>query len=405
MLSSMGVEVVDERPYALEGLERESMIYEFGLRYGEQLPQRLARAVPGRAAGRVGRLQRERRLQRAGARRRADLAAGDRAARVREVHAPGQQPVRAGLHRGRAARERRHHPAAWSPSSRRGSTPSVDRPARRGATEAEEEIERRILAASTTWPASTTTGSCAPTSPTSRRRCAPTTSSAGPTRRAGGPHTYMSFKLEPTAIPDLPRAAAQVRDLRLLTAGRGRAPAVRCRRARRPALVGPARGLPHRGARPGQGADGEEHRDRAGRREGRLLLQAAARPGRPRRVAGRGRRLLQDVHLRAARHHRQPGRRRDGAARATSFATTATTPTWWSRPTRAPRRSPTSPTASRRTTASGSATRSPAVARSATTTRRWASPPAARGSRCSGTSASAGIDCQTEEFTASASAT
>ena len=38
MLSSMGVEVVDERPYALEGLERESMIYEFGLRYGEQLP-------------------------------------------------------------------------------------------------------------------------------------------------------------------------------------------------------------------------------------------------------------------------------------------------------------------------------------------------------------------------------
>ncbi len=38
MLSSMGVEVVDERPYELEGLERESMIYEFGLRYGAQLP-------------------------------------------------------------------------------------------------------------------------------------------------------------------------------------------------------------------------------------------------------------------------------------------------------------------------------------------------------------------------------
>ncbi|MDX6375459.1 MAG: glutamate dehydrogenase [Nocardioidaceae bacterium] len=38
MLSSMGVEVVDERPYALEGLERQSMIYEFGLRYGEHLP-------------------------------------------------------------------------------------------------------------------------------------------------------------------------------------------------------------------------------------------------------------------------------------------------------------------------------------------------------------------------------
>ena len=37
-LSSMGVEVVDERPYELEGLERTSIIYEFGLRYGDSLP-------------------------------------------------------------------------------------------------------------------------------------------------------------------------------------------------------------------------------------------------------------------------------------------------------------------------------------------------------------------------------
>ncbi|MFC4785406.1 NAD-glutamate dehydrogenase [Nocardioides sp. MAHUQ-72] len=38
MLSSMGVEVVDERPYELEGLERPTYIYEFGLRYGKALP-------------------------------------------------------------------------------------------------------------------------------------------------------------------------------------------------------------------------------------------------------------------------------------------------------------------------------------------------------------------------------
>jgi glutamate dehydrogenase len=38
MLSSMGVEVVDERPYQLEGLPRQSYIYEFGLRYGRSLP-------------------------------------------------------------------------------------------------------------------------------------------------------------------------------------------------------------------------------------------------------------------------------------------------------------------------------------------------------------------------------
>ena len=38
ILSTMGVEVADERPYALEGLERESHIYDFGLRYDKPLP-------------------------------------------------------------------------------------------------------------------------------------------------------------------------------------------------------------------------------------------------------------------------------------------------------------------------------------------------------------------------------
>jgi glutamate dehydrogenase len=38
MLSSMGVEVVDERPYTLTGLERPSHVYEFGLRYPGRLP-------------------------------------------------------------------------------------------------------------------------------------------------------------------------------------------------------------------------------------------------------------------------------------------------------------------------------------------------------------------------------
>ncbi|WP_307828109.1 NAD-glutamate dehydrogenase [Nocardioides sp. SYSU D00038] len=39
MLSSMGVEVVDERPYELEGLERRSHVYEFGLRSGRSMPE------------------------------------------------------------------------------------------------------------------------------------------------------------------------------------------------------------------------------------------------------------------------------------------------------------------------------------------------------------------------------
>jgi glutamate dehydrogenase len=38
MLSSLGVEVVDERPYELDELARPSYVYEFGLRYGTALP-------------------------------------------------------------------------------------------------------------------------------------------------------------------------------------------------------------------------------------------------------------------------------------------------------------------------------------------------------------------------------
>ncbi|MFL6133412.1 MAG: NAD-glutamate dehydrogenase, partial [Nocardioidaceae bacterium] len=38
ILSSMGVEVIDERPYGLVGLDRESHIYDFGLRYHRRLP-------------------------------------------------------------------------------------------------------------------------------------------------------------------------------------------------------------------------------------------------------------------------------------------------------------------------------------------------------------------------------
>ncbi len=37
MLTSMGVEVIDERPYELEGLDRQTFVYEFGLRHGRQL--------------------------------------------------------------------------------------------------------------------------------------------------------------------------------------------------------------------------------------------------------------------------------------------------------------------------------------------------------------------------------
>jgi len=74
--------------------------------------------------------------------------------------------------------------------------------------------------------------------------------------------------------------------------------------------------------------------------------------------------------------------------RPVSYATTPTTPTSSWPPTRERRPSPTSPTRWPSPTASGSATRSPPEARWAMTTRRWGSPPGVRGSRCSGTSVS-----------------
>ena len=166
ILSTTGVEVVDERPYQLEGLERESYIYDFGLRYQRSMPERRARAVPGHGRGGVERLQRERRVQRPGPRGRAHLATGDAAARLRQVHAPGRHPVRAGLHRGRAAQQRRRSPATWCSCSRRASTPAATAASRRtarGGRRSAPTSRSASCARSTRSPASTTTASCAPT--------------------------------------------------------------------------------------------------------------------------------------------------------------------------------------------------------------------------------------------------
>ena len=197
----------------------------------------------------------------------------------------GGTPFSAGLHRAGAARQRRHHPAAGAalrdavrPGRGRTARPSA---ARRITEEIRGQLDEvasldqdRILRSYLTLITATLrTNYFQP-----GRAPAP-----GPARR----RTWRSSWTRGTC-PELPAPRPQVRDLRLLAAGRGRAPAVRPGGARRAALVRPARGLPHRGARPGQGPDGEEHRHRARRRQGRLRLQAAARPGRPRGVAGRG---------------------------------------------------------------------------------------------------------------------
>ena len=140
---------------------------------------------------------------------------------------------------------------------------------------AAKHVVHDFEAASTPSPASTRTGSCAPCSGSWRRRCGPTTSRSGRTARLTVARDQARLGADPRPAPP----AADVRDLRLLAPCRGCPPARRVGRPRRPALVRPAGGLPDRGARADEGADGEERRHRAGRRQGRLRRQEPA-PGR-----------------------------------------------------------------------------------------------------------------------------
>ena len=122
---------------------------------------------------------------------------------------------------------------------------------------------------------------------------------------SGGPKSYVSLKLDPTMVPDLP-APRPVRDLGLRAARRGRAPPLRQGRPRWAALVGPTRGLPHRDPRSGQGADGQERRHRPTGSKGGFYAKRC-RPHRgPGRLARRGGRRIRAVHLRPARPDRQP---------------------------------------------------------------------------------------------------
>jgi glutamate dehydrogenase len=130
--------------------------------------------------------------------------------------------------------------------------------------------------------------------------------------QGGQPKPTFAFKIDPQ--DRRAAAAASVpRDLRLQPAGGRRASALRHGCARRPALVGPAAGLPHRSAGPGQGAAGEERGDRSGRRQGRLRAEAIAGRRRPRGLFKEGTESYK-IFICAARRHRQSGWRHDPAA-------------------------------------------------------------------------------------------
>ncbi len=122
--------------------------------------------------------------------------------------------------------------------------------------------------------------------------------------------------------------------------------------------------------------------------ERRVRAEATAGRRLARGDPDRRRRRLYDLRVEPARRHRQYRSGQRDRRPPPWCAATSTIPIWWSRPTRARRRSPISPTASRPSTASGSTMPSRPAARPATTTRRWASRRAAPGRRSSAISAS-----------------
>ena len=286
--------------------------------------------------------------------------------------------VQPGLHVGDAgastprsrASARRAVPGPLRPAPR---LHDAERAAREAAllAEIEDALQVRRLA-------STRTASCAASSTWCRRRCAPISCRSA---RTGSRVRRSPSSSTRARIDGLPAAAPALRDLRLFAARRRHSSALRQGGARRPALVRPAAGFPHRDAGPRQGAAGQERRDRAGRRQGRLRAQAPAAAVRSRGLDGGGHRGL--PHLRRARCSSSPTTSTATAScrPMTPCAMTATTPISWSPPTRARRPSPTSPTRSRSRRTTGSATPSPRAAARATTTRRWASRPAAPGRR------------------------
>ena len=277
-------------------------IYDFGLARSREAPgpshpeqvkalfeDALMRALAGEGRGR--------RLQRPGPRRPPDLAAGDRAARLRQVPAAGRAPPSASA----------TSSGCWTcnvPIARllvRLFESRFDPRASRGEAERSEAIAEeirgqldevaildhdRILRSYL--------GLILATLRTTHSSRPATTRASGRPGRAAVPRVQAGRP----AGAGTARAPAAVRAVRVLAAAGGRAPAVRLGGAWRPALVRPAGGLPHRDPRPGQGAGGEELGHRPVRGQGRVRLQAPARPGRPRGLPGRGAGLLQDVHPR-----------------------------------------------------------------------------------------------------------
>ena len=284
----MGVRISDERPYEIKPADGPPVwIYDFGLRHdqGAEFEADDVREMFQDAFARAWRGESENDgFNRLVLSAPADRARDHRPARDRQVPAPGRQHLQPGVHGGGARpptptsrggivelfrirlRSRR------SPTTRTSQARALERRLESEIDAVESLDEDRILRGFLR---------------VVRAMLRTNYFQADAARPGEGVPVVQARSLD--LVPGPARAAADVRDLRLLAAHRGGAPARRQGRPRRHPLVRPARGLPHRGARADEGADGQERRHRARRREGRLRRQAAAGRRRSRGAARGGR--------------------------------------------------------------------------------------------------------------------
>ena len=350
VLQQMGVEVVDERPYEIDrgrprrrvGLRLRAALRAVGRR---RLGQTRGPAFQDAFARRLDRRGGERRVQRARAAGRADLAPGDGAARLRQVPAPGrstfsQDYIEDCLPPTSTSR------GCWSGSSRRGSTLASDDG---GASEVIDGLHARRSSGALDAVAEPRRGPH-PARASSAVHPGDAAHQLLPARRrTADPSPTSRMKLDPAARAGPARAAADVRDLGLLARG---SRACTCASARSPAAAcaGPTAG---RTSAPRCSAWSRRRWSRTPsscRSAPRAGSSSSGRPTatrRPRGLLAEGIACYRTFICGLLDVTDNLRRRRGRAAAATSCATTATTPTSSSPPTRARRRSPTSPTRSR----------------------------------------------------------
>jgi hypothetical protein len=295
-LEHLGAKVADERPYEIVPDDAPvAWIYDFGLEADAENLERVRDLLHDAFLGVWrGELEDDR------------LNGLVLAARDRQVPAPGRDRLLGRLHRAHRARPSRHRPAAGRAVQR----PPRSGPLRPGQRRADRHEHRRG-ARRRSQPRR---GPHPAQLPERRPRDRP--HQRVPERRGRQSPPVPVLQTEQRADSRAAAAPAAVRDLRLLAARGGRAPAGRQGGPGRAPLVGPPRGLPHRDPRADEGADGQERPDRPGRGQGRVRAQAPAAGRRPRGPAGRGHRLLQDLPRGHARRDRQHRRGRGGPAPA-----------------------------------------------------------------------------------------